>query len=47
MEISLEFDKLALDVGVQLELLEIERKGDLQRLWSAASQTDLQFNLVS
>lgn len=38
---------LSMAVSVALELANMAQKGELQRLWAVAKQTDLTFNLVS
>lgn len=38
---------LSMAVSVALELANMAQKGELQRLWDVAKQTDLTFNLVS
>jgi hypothetical protein len=37
---------LPIAVSMALELANMAQKGELQRLWSVAKQTDLTFNLV-
>lgn len=38
---------LPIAVSMALELANMAQKGELQRLWTVAKQTDLTFNLVS